>query len=85
MKQPIVITASEISEYIYCKRGWYLRFNNKAPTTQAMLDGITKHEELFLFLGSLSFRKKVARFIIFLSLILLGISLVVTLLEYLWS
>lgn len=84
MNNEEVVTASEISEYLYCKRGWYLRFTNQADITPNMLEGIRRHESLFLLLGSLAFRKRVARFIILLSLILFGISLVVLMLEYIW-
>ncbi len=40
------ITASEIGDYVYCKRGWWLRSNEKLADTEAMLQGNSKHSAL---------------------------------------
>ncbi len=40
------ISASEIGDYIYCKRGWWLRIQGKLPTTEAMQAGTLAHDSL---------------------------------------
>jgi len=47
MKKSPLITASEIGEYIYCKRGWWLRRNGLLEDNPQMLQGITEHNKLF--------------------------------------
>lgn len=42
------ISASEIGDYVYCKRGWWLRQRGLLATTFAMQDGTQKHENIFL-------------------------------------
>ena len=44
-KNPFV-TASEIGDFIYCKRGWWLRKKGLLPTTREMLAGNEKHTQL---------------------------------------
>lgn len=41
------ISASEIGDYIYCKRGWWLRKQGLLPTTFEMQQGTEKHDNLF--------------------------------------
>lgn len=38
------VRASEISEFCFCKRGWWLRFHKALPTTQEMIKGTAQHE-----------------------------------------
>ncbi len=40
------ITASEMGDYVYCRRGWWLRQNGKGKTTAAMLAGTKGHDTL---------------------------------------
>lgn len=40
------VTASEIGDFVYCKRGWWLRFHGLLSTTKAMLAGTAGHEKL---------------------------------------
>lgn len=42
------ISASEIGDYVYCKRGWWLRQRGLLKTTFAMQEGTQKHDNLFL-------------------------------------
>lgn len=46
MKPDIYITASEIGEYVYCKRSWWLKTQGLIPTTEAMREGQRQHETL---------------------------------------
>lgn len=47
------ITASEIGDYVYCKRAWWLRFQGLAPVTDEMKAGSIKHTNLQKFLSIL--------------------------------
>lgn len=42
-----IVKASEIGEYLYCERSWWLRFNEiLSGQTTAMEIGIQKHNQL---------------------------------------
>jgi len=38
------VTASEIGEFVYCKRSWWLRQHKLLEETQQMRDGTEGHE-----------------------------------------
>lgn len=40
------ISASEIGDFIYCKRGWWLRMRGMLPNTFAMQEGTQAHDSL---------------------------------------
>ena len=40
------VTASEIGDYVFCKRGWWLRFNGLLKDTEAMTKGVEQHEKI---------------------------------------
>lgn len=46
MKNNDYVTASEIGDYVFCKRGWWLRFNGLLGDTEAMTQGIEQHEKI---------------------------------------
>lgn len=46
MKSSSYITASEIGEYVYCPRGWWLRVKGNIEETPQMLKGVVSHESL---------------------------------------
>lgn len=47
MKRDEYISASEIGDFVYCKRGWWLRLNNMLPNSSPVMDAGTKaHETL---------------------------------------
>jgi CRISPR/Cas system-associated exonuclease Cas4 (RecB family) len=50
MKSTLYITASEIGDYVYCKRSWWLRFQGLSEVTPAMRSGMIKHTSLQTFL-----------------------------------
>lgn len=70
MKNNLYISASEISEYVYCQRAWWLRIQGLLSANQAMLEGEIKHTTLAKWL---SVYKKL--FGIALAMILMGIIL----------
>lgn len=47
MNRTEYITASEIGDYVYCKRGWWLRMQGLLPSTFALQEGTEKHDNLF--------------------------------------
>lgn len=46
MKSSSYITASEIGEYVYCPRGWWLRVKGAVEETPQMIKGVVSHESL---------------------------------------
>lgn len=38
------VKASEISEFVYCKRAWWMRFNGQLEISEQMEHGIKKHD-----------------------------------------
>ena len=44
------VTASEIGDYVYCKRAWWLRIQGMSETTPEMKSGSIKHVRLSTFL-----------------------------------
>lgn len=50
MENEYYVTASEIGEYVYCKRAWWLRFQGLATVTDEMKAGSIKHTNLQKFL-----------------------------------
>lgn len=40
------VRASEVAEFCFCKRGWWLRFHGKLHQTEAMKLGVIKHDKL---------------------------------------
>ena len=71
MKNLHQVKASEIGEYIYCQRGWWLRFNEYITgSTPSMDEGIKKHNELSQNIESFSTKKILAISLIILGLIL---------------
>lgn len=63
MKSGSYITASEIGEYVYCKRGWWLKARGYLrENTPQMMSGSAAHDILS---GSLDFSGKI-KFMAFL-------------------
>lgn len=46
MKNTRYITASELGDFVYCKRGWWLRCNNQLSPTGEMLMRTEAHNTL---------------------------------------
>jgi CRISPR/Cas system-associated exonuclease Cas4 (RecB family) len=46
MEKRLYVTASEIGEYVYCQRAWWLRVQGLLSQNQAMRDGVIKHTRL---------------------------------------
>lgn len=72
MKHDGRISASEIGDYIYCKRGWYLRQNGLLEQTDLMRQGISQHNAQFLSVE----RLKVGRFLA-IGFLLIGTLLII--------
>lgn len=79
MKQNIYITASEIGEFVYCPRGWWLRFyGHVSGSTEGMLEGTKQHEALAQGVGK-------HRFITSAALLLIGLGIVALILLFAYS
>ncbi len=47
MNKAEYISASEVGDFVYCKRGWWLRIQGLLPTTMRMQQGTEDHDTLF--------------------------------------
>lgn len=63
-EKDIYITASEMGDFIYCKRGWWLRFNNKIEPTERMIEGGRKHDEIATQIQTTSRKLSIAKYMI---------------------
>lgn len=70
------ITASEIGEYVYCKRAWWLRNQGLIETTPHMVRGSAAHNAL-AFKLNLSFKLKIIALLI-IGIAVLLIALIIT-------
>jgi hypothetical protein len=66
------VTASELGEYVYCKRAWWLHQHRFTGENAQMLAGIKAHNQLYSQLRFSQFIKTIA-----IILLVIGISLVV--------
>ena len=67
-----IVKASEIGDYIFCKRAWWLRFNEKITgSTEAMDLGTLRHNELAENIESHSIKKSFAFLLIFSALVII--------------
>lgn len=47
MKPKTYVAAYEVSEYIYCKRCWWKRFNGFVQVTEQMWLGMKAHDQIY--------------------------------------
>jgi len=73
MKNDGRVSASEIAEFVYCKRAWYLRSQGLLGTTDLMRDGTRQHAALFEKASRLAVGKTIALFFIILGIALLAL------------
>ncbi len=79
MQQQSLITASELAEYVYCKRAWWLRLQGLLSENDAMREGQVKHVKLSEWV--IMYRRNV---LIAFFLILLGILFAIVALYFLY-
>ena len=53
------ITASEMGEYVFCKRGWWLRVNGYLEKNEAMIAGTATHDSIA---WNINVKKKIKSF-----------------------
>jgi CRISPR/Cas system-associated exonuclease Cas4 (RecB family) len=46
VKSRNVVNASEVGEYVFCKRAWWLSFMEMVSVTEQMVQGTAAHERL---------------------------------------
>jgi CRISPR/Cas system-associated exonuclease Cas4 (RecB family) len=44
--QEDLVSASEIGEFCYCKRAWWLRYHGRMEQTDTMKRGVVNHDKL---------------------------------------
>lgn len=67
MREKEFVTASEIGEYVFCKRGWWLRLNGYLEQSEVMREGTRLHDQIA---WSVLLKKKMKTFIIWVICIL---------------
>lgn len=72
------VTASELGDYVYCKRSWWLKVQGLSKTTGRMQEGTAGHEDLFNSINSYSFKKILALVLITFGLILFMVAVFLT-------
>ena len=71
------VSASEIGEFVYCKRAWWLRFNGVTTTpSPAMTQGTAKHNLLVSALETHRWKSIIASVIVGIGAVLLILSIV---------
>jgi len=70
MKNKKYVSASEIGDFVYYKRGWWLRFNGLLQETEIMRAGTAAHEQLSTSLHTNKRNINLALIIIALAVIL---------------
>ncbi len=84
MKRDEYITASEIGDFVYCKRRWWLKFNKMLPDSTPVMDAGTKaHESLASQLENNKKNITLALFLIGLGIILVILSILLIILKIL--
>lgn len=59
------VTASEIGDYVYCRRSWWLKFHGLAATdTPAMTEGTQRHTRLFSIASLYAVKQKIIFFLL---------------------
>jgi CRISPR/Cas system-associated exonuclease Cas4 (RecB family) len=71
MQKTYFVKASEIGDYVFCKRGWWLSKNGWKSVTNEMVQGISGHEDLVNEVNNYSFLKHATQVFIVLMLIFL--------------
>lgn len=64
------VTASEIGEYTYCPRGWWLRYHGLLETTPQMEQGTVFHNRLGLKVRLFHYLRRLAFILMALGIIL---------------
>lgn len=80
VKNTEFITASEIGEYVFCKRGWWLRLNGYLEQSDVMREGTRLHDHIA---WSVLLKKKIKMAIIWLICLLVIMLIGLFLLQFL--
>lgn len=72
------ITASELGEFTYCKRAWWLRKQGLSPTSDEMVQGTLQHDQQFGKVIQLMRLKKLFLIIFITAVVLLLILFLIT-------
>ena len=60
MKSTEYVKASELGNYVYCPRAWWLNFNGKSVVTEYMMQGTAEHNTLAKNIETFNTRKILA-------------------------
>jgi CRISPR/Cas system-associated exonuclease Cas4 (RecB family) len=71
MKKAAYVTASEIGDYVYCKRAWWLKMNGYSKTNSQMLAGTKAHNSLYKLLETIGLLRIIAFSLIALAILIL--------------
>ena len=85
MKRDDYVTASEIGDYVFCKRGWWLKRNGMLPDTSPVLAaGIQAHETMVKQLLNNKRDTKIAIFLIGFGIVLVIVIIAMVFLHISW-
>ena len=77
MKQNVYVSASEIGEYVYCPRSWWLRFHGYVTgANERMVEGIRQHLSLASDLDRNKMFSKIALLLITIGIVLFTLLLI---------
>lgn len=77
MSDNLIVKASEIRTFTYCKREWWLQFNGKVQVTEAMELGTAGHNAMARSVQGYSQKRNIALLCIGIGILLLVIYLLV--------
>lgn len=77
MNKDEYVQASEIGDYVFCHRGWWLRYNNLLRTTDEMTKGTEAHNKIVKTLSGIDLKILLTLIAIGIGLIMLSITLVI--------
>lgn len=83
MPEDILIKASEMSDFVYCQRGWWLRINGILGENDRMRTGTKAHEDLAKVLSQRPLKLMLAWGAVLLGIIVLLILTLLLLLKML--
>jgi CRISPR/Cas system-associated exonuclease Cas4 (RecB family) len=76
VKKDFVVTASELGEYVYCKRAWWLRINGYTKENSRMVEGTNYHNNLANRLDSFELYLKLVLGLIGISILLITLLII---------
>lgn len=76
------VTASEIGEYVYCPRAWWLRFNGfPIAEPETLAEGQFLHNKLYTLLSFYSLKQKIIYTLILILIVILILLMILIIIQ----